>query len=1046
MRQGGTRRIWRRGGSSCVFGTSILCVLIGAALARLPGAGGQEVKVEPAVPTATPSAVPATTPAATPPAAPATTPAAAPAPAGAPQVPVPIGPDGKPVLPTGTVPGDPNAKPGDSPVPDAPPTAITRPTTPPVPPNREEFNLKLDADGKVRFNFRGQPWTDVVTWLADISQMSLDWQELPADYLNLTTQRGYTVDEARDLVNRHLLARGYTLLANDEVLNVVNLKKLDPALVPRVAPEELAKRMPHEFVKVSFPLDWLVAESAVEELTPMMSPHGKLTALKSTNRLEAMDAVVNLRSLHKVLGDEQSPEGQERLVREFELEFAKATEVQRQLQKLLGLEENNATANGRGLAGMNPEQLQRLMQQQMEMMRQQEGGGRGRGGPPASKQKPDVSLVVNERRNSILALAPPDKMAVVAQAVKMLDVAPERTPTLMGSLQRMQVYRLAALDPATVVKLLEESGGLDPTTRVQADEKNKAIVVHGSLADQITIRAVLEKLDGSGRKFHVVPLRRLEADYVAGTVEFMMLGGGEDKQQPQSRRGYSDYYDRGNRDRQEVERDKFRVDADVENNRLLVWANDIEIAEVLNLLEKLGEISDRREGGGAGANLRVLPVEPGKDPRELLDRIQRLWPQLSPNPLVVPELPKAAEPQEKPPGNSAEELSRPSRGKTVVPLKAGPKSAPVERDTRRTAPWQPYIRVAQLKTTDGPASQPPAAEVVEAQRSEAEGADEPPGDERPSTPTPTRSPNETPAPVRISIAPDGRWVLSSTDTAALDQMEQLLSEVATPRKDFQVFHIKYAKAYWVKVNIEEFFQEEEKDSGSSRSRNYFFFDSPPPQKSEPRRRLSKRKPLRFISDPDTNTILVTGADPSQLKIISDLIELYDQPEPTDSKSTRVTTVYQVRWSKATVLADTVKDVYRDLLSSNDKALGTSPDQKDRSQQQTTYMLGEGGDKKTLVSFKGKLSIGIDDLSNTLLLSADGETLLNNVLKLVEGLDEAARPTSTVQVLKVEGGVNSVAVRKALTAILDDESKKENATPPAQSPSGASDSRRRSRSP
>ena len=33
-------------------------------------------------------------------------------------------------------------------------------------------------------------------------------------------------------------------------------------------------------------------EQAVEELKPMMSPNGKLTALKSTNRLEAMDAVI----------------------------------------------------------------------------------------------------------------------------------------------------------------------------------------------------------------------------------------------------------------------------------------------------------------------------------------------------------------------------------------------------------------------------------------------------------------------------------------------------------------------------------------------------------------------------------------------------------------------------------------------------------------------------------------------------------------------------------------------------------------------------------
>jgi len=49
-----------------------------------------------------------------------------------------------------------------------------------------------------------------------------------ADYLNLVTQRKYTVDEARDLINSHLLIRGFTMLRQGEVLRVVDLKKLNP--------------------------------------------------------------------------------------------------------------------------------------------------------------------------------------------------------------------------------------------------------------------------------------------------------------------------------------------------------------------------------------------------------------------------------------------------------------------------------------------------------------------------------------------------------------------------------------------------------------------------------------------------------------------------------------------------------------------------------------------------------------------------------------------------------------------------------------------------
>ena len=85
--------------------------------------------------------------------------------------------------------------------------------------------------------------------------------------------------EVRDLINRLLLARGFTLLCRGEVLTVAEIKKIDPSLVPRVEPADLPNRDPHEFVKVSFPLVSLVAETAAEDLKPMLSPNGRLTAL-----------------------------------------------------------------------------------------------------------------------------------------------------------------------------------------------------------------------------------------------------------------------------------------------------------------------------------------------------------------------------------------------------------------------------------------------------------------------------------------------------------------------------------------------------------------------------------------------------------------------------------------------------------------------------------------------------------------------------------------------------------------------------------------------
>ena len=279
--------------------------------------------------------------------------------------PNPTATPGQPVDPN--KPADPN-KPGEKT--DAAPTA--RPAKPPTPPNPDELkNLKLDESGKVKFNLKGQPWGDVLEWLAEASHKSLDWQELPPDYLNLVTQQSYSIDDARGLLNRHLLARGFTMLLHGETISVVNVAKINPGMVPRVEPAELERLPDHDYVKTSFSLDWLLSDQAETELKPMLSPNGKLTHLTATNRLEAMDSVTNLRQIWVVLQEEQSGGKQEQLVREFKLKHTKAIEVLDQLHVLLGINKPNPKAKRGGSSGgggMDPNMMGQFQQQMQQMM------------------------------------------------------------------------------------------------------------------------------------------------------------------------------------------------------------------------------------------------------------------------------------------------------------------------------------------------------------------------------------------------------------------------------------------------------------------------------------------------------------------------------------------------------------------------------------------------------------------------------------------------------------------------------------------------------
>ena len=924
---------------------------------------------------------------------------------------VPPQPGGSPTQPPGK---EPPAQDGET------SGTVKRPDKPPEPADRAELDVRPDPDGLIRFQFRGQAWPDIMEWFGEISQMSVDWQELPGDYVNIATQRGYRIEEVRDLLNRLLLARGFTMLRQDEFLIVVKCADVSSGLVPRVAVEDLDILQPHEFVRVLFELDWILADTMAEELEPLLSANGRLSPLTSTNRIEAMDAVANLRELHRLLEAEQAmPEGEPRVVREFVLQFARADDVKELLSQFLG----ESQRSGMPMAGMTPEQMammqqqqqqqmqQQMQQQQQEMMMRMQAQGampgqmpgrpaRGtarvrRGGTPGQTERDQIRMIVSRRRNSILVHAPPDKMAIIADAIQLLDVGEPGAQSLQAFLGRMQVYRLAQLDPRKLVDTLQQLGGLDPTTRLEVDDANRAIIAYATPADHFTIRSTVEKLDGSARRVEVIPLRRLAADEVAGTIQYL-IGGSSDRDS--SRSGFSDYmwgFSPGRRPRGQENSDEFRVDADVANNRLLVRANDTELEEVVSILVKLGEMPTR---GSVAGHTRVLEVVPGQDADQYFQKLRAQWEAVSPHPLILPT-----------PATDAPPATPPS-------AEAAPAEAAMP-DERPAAPVAAAVQRFQTAVLRNPISDEAVPSPAPADQPESA----PSGD----------SPQTWP-PISVSVGPDGRLVIASRDPEALALLEELIEQTAPRAKDYQIFRLKDASATWVVLNLQDYFKDEDKADSRRRDRmSAMFFGMPSSSSAEDQRRLSNRRPLRFIADIDTNPILVQGADPAQLKTIEELIELYDVPEPVNSQKTRVTRLFTVQFSKANVIADVIKDAYRDLLSANDRSLqaanrGGPPGQQQQRPGAGMTIISPFGfdagpsppDNRTSARFEGKLSIGVDELTNTLLVSTEGESLMSVISDMIKALDVAAKPVSELRVIPLRSGTDASRLSQALDKVLN----------------------------
>jgi type II secretory pathway component GspD/PulD (secretin) len=875
-------------------------------------------------------------------------------------------------------------------------SSTQRPSTPPEPPEAKELEVRPDGDGLVRFHFRNQPWPDVLRWLAQISNLSLDWQELPGDYINLATQRPYTIEETTDTINRALLLRGFTILRHDGVMLVAKVDGINPALVPRVEPDTLAGLPANSFVRTSFALNWLIAEEVNQEFSAMLSRNGKLTPLMATNRLEAMDAASNLRDIHNILTFEQSGKAKENLAREFVLKHARASAIKLKLEEFLGVQQQRSANPNRAGRGGDPmqmmqQQMQMQMQQQMQQqmqMQQAQAGAAGAARP--QRRSNDLFLIANDRANSLIVHASPDKMAIIEAFVQRVDVPNENAADFQRLNTRMRVFRLASLNPNHLVESLTEMDVLEPGTRLRVDETNNAIIAYASVADQYLIQSVVERLDGSERSFEVIRLRRLEAEAVAGSIKFLMGAEEEDASSNRRNYGYYDYYGYGGRSSTDTtKKDKMRVGANIQDNQLLLWANAIEMDEVRNLLVKLGEVPPE---GGRRDTVRIIDASRQPETFEYLQRLKEQWERVSPNPLDLPD-PAEFTPRETGAERAEEQTPPAPQRKAAVDDSKTTWLEILSESPQPIAPPQPIAQIdptvlVSVQHFDGLTSRPMTA-------SGATDAEVPP--------------------VSIRVDQGGNLVLQSLDTQALDLLEEYMLANRPPRKPYDIFKVRYARASWVTLNLREYFEKKQEDR---RPDFYaFFFDDFRSRNKDESQQLGKKSPLRFIYDNDTNSIVVTGASDSDRQTIKELIELWDVPEPKKGEDKdRYTRLIRIKYSRADAIVNTIKEAYRDLLSATDKSV------QNQAGNQEEKRSGEGGgvvqpSGGLSFAFKGKLSLGADTITNSILVSAEGEALMKVIADMIQQLDEAARPEGNVEVYKLSGDVNGKSLERALRAIL-----------------------------
>jgi type II secretory pathway component GspD/PulD (secretin) len=404
----------------------------------------------------------------------------------------------------------------------------------------------------------------------------------------------------------------------------------------------------------------------------------------------------------------------------------------------------------------------------------------------------------------------------------------------------------------------------------------------------------------------------------------------------------------------------FQIEPDVSHNRLLLWATAAEVAEVREFLARLGENSVLAQ---ARPKVHVVHLR-GANADEVTQRLKRVWKDVSDAPLVI----------------EPDAQNAPSTDPSTAPG-AAPDAAPAAQPEPPAAPADNTAQPMSILP-----SGPPAQLVVQQRSVQQEaGAEEPP----PSlAPAPNTTADASSAVRVIAGANADDMFILSRDPAAAEAAKQLVEKIVPADEDVQIIELKHAQAAVVETQLEALVEHTQ------------------PSTTSP---LSTEKPLAIEADSRTNRLMIQHASRRQMELVNQFVRLLDQPEQEDARLVRQQRIYRVERKRASEVAEVVKEVYRDLLSSSDKVFAGQA-----ANRPFGYNRALAATVKS-PEYQGLLSVGVDVEDNTLVLSAPAY-LMEEVLELVKLVDTSA-DDKTVRVVPIKSAAARESLQEALSRMF-----------------------------
>ncbi len=397
-----------------------------------------------------------------------------------------------------------------------------------------EAKKEEKPERELAFSMDSKPWALVFAWLADKTDKPVIAPVKPTGSFSFIspTGRKYTIPEIIDIINEALLSNSatqkYYMIHRERSFVVVPAdEKVDPALLPRITPDELSGRGRTELVSMTMQLKSLVADDFGPEAKKMLGPFGDVVVLSRPNQLVVQDTVGNLRRLIKTVDEIEKNDSAKGGSLTHQCKWIKAGEAARILKELLpsprdiiSMATSRADTGGAAPGGM-PGGMPG------GGFLGGAGGGGNRGGPGGGQPVIQMNklrmhyIASDERTNKVLVTGPADKVAEAEGILKRIDVEnPGQKPVAVGP-ATLKIYTVAAGTSEAVAKTLSEAYRASPTCRISAAGSTK-VLVYAPPEDQIEIaQQILGHSEKANSKVATLNIGDLDASTLAEMLTTM---------------------------------------------------------------------------------------------------------------------------------------------------------------------------------------------------------------------------------------------------------------------------------------------------------------------------------------------------------------------------------------------------------------------------------------------------------------------------------------------------------------------------------------------